>query len=448
MTKFHECNDDSLNASFEGINSLGKLTKDIFSKKGISTDSILFDHSIDKIEQPFTASIMEILNKPIDSPTIREIARKCKNGYVSILIDDHTRFTPTRIFLPYLFEAFSDAGISRDQIKLVVALGSHEPNPEALTQKKLGNNIAREYEIIYPNVLSAKDYFQIGRTAFGSRVSVHRSVLEADVRISIGGVVPHVIAGWSGGAKILAPGVTDLKTNQLTHLLPALSDDCFTLPGNPDNFVRKEMEQIGHHVGLDLIINVVHDCYGNIINFFCGDMISSHRIAVNSARYYYLLSIPTKVDLLIADAWPLSLDYWQCVRAFCNASLACKENGAIVFVTKCSKGLSGGAPIHGDSLRKIPELNIKSMEVKKALLDPNPIGLGTALLHKKYLGLKQVFCVSPGLSTEDCHSLGFVKCSTVPEAICEALGYLSSNDILSGVISSAGVTLPVVGHLN
>ena len=207
--------------------------------------------------QPTTAPgttedlVAAALRHPIGTPPLRELAQRIHmpGQRIAILVDDCTRKTPTAQILPLVLAELA-AGVSPRDITIVVALGTHRPLAEDELQTKLGAAAQAGYTIVNQPCTAAADFVEVGQMTSlqGSAelppipAQINRHVLQADLRISIGMITPHLDAGFSGGAKMVLPGVCSLATVDAFHLASAFVPQ--NQLGDPEAPLRCLLENI------------------------------------------------------------------------------------------------------------------------------------------------------------------------------------------------------------
>ena len=134
---------------------------------------------------------------------------------VAIVVDDITRPTPTKVLLPLVLDQLAATGIAREKIKIIVAVGSHAPLSEADLSRKLGAEIVREYKILQHDPL--RNLAEIGICLDKIPVKINKDFLDSDLKISMGCITPHPFAGFSGGGKLILPGLASMEVIERTH---------------------------------------------------------------------------------------------------------------------------------------------------------------------------------------------------------------------------------------
>jgi nickel-dependent lactate racemase len=193
------------------------------------------------------AEVERALDNPIGHKGIDELAKK----KTVVVVDDNTRPTPVNRILPILLDRLNEAGIEDGDISVLIALGTHRVMSDSEVREKVGAE-ALERVSVTNHYWKRKDMLvDMGKTPSGVPLSVNRCYLEANVRIGVGYIVPHCQAGWTGGAKIIQPGVCGAETTDYTHWLSARFD-VRHLIGVANNPVRLEIENVVRNIGLDL----------------------------------------------------------------------------------------------------------------------------------------------------------------------------------------------------
>ncbi len=282
--------------------------------------------------------IREALDHPIDTPTIPELARGKKS--VAIAVDDLTRPTQASRIIPYLLEKLHEGGIADDDIVFIMALGAHRIMTRQDLVKKLGEAIVDRFAVYNHNAF--ENLVDCGKTKLGTPVMVNRFYAEADLKIGIGFLSPHLLAGFGGGGKIVLPGLCGIDTLEANHgaaFAGRFTSGIAMIEGNTQ---RADLEDTARRVGLDLVIDSVGNSRGTTAGVFAGDMVKAHRAAVDLARRVYATKAPHGADIGIFNAFPKDTDMLQCANAlnlWTKADIPLvKEGGVVVLATAGSEG--------------------------------------------------------------------------------------------------------------
>ena len=239
------------------------------------------------------AAAMELaLAEPVGCPALKEEAARAESA--CILICDFTRPVPNGVILPPLIRTLLDAGMAPERITVLVATGLHRPNegeelaalvgdPWVLETVDVANHFARE----------DADHVPVGTTERGTVVRLDRRFVEADLRIATGLVEPHFMAGWSGGRKVIAPGVAHAETITTFHSARFMEHPNCTncvLEGNP---LHEEQLAIMAMIGGARALNSVIDDERRIAFLNYGEVVASHAAAVGFAEQYCTVPWPS-----------------------------------------------------------------------------------------------------------------------------------------------------------
>ena len=384
--------------------------------------------------------IKESLRNPIHQAPLCE---KVKKGMKVVIIgDDLTRFTPRRKIFPPLLDALNDAGVPDKDMTVLIALGTHRYMNDEEIEACYGKGVTKRVEVLNHEWREENNFVYAGTTRSCIPVKVNKIAYQADYLIGVGSVVPHLLAGYGGGGKIIQPGIcsweTTGKTHMLPFILPAGESGFFDLAGNPENKVRLEMEEVAEIVGLDFVVNVVINSKQEIIKVISGDPVKAHREGVRKAREIYESKIHELANIVIISSYPADIDYWQGVKPLCYAQHGIEEKGTIILLAGFPDGIS---PTHND-LEKYGNKSYKEIE---KLINENKfedlVCASGLLTHTLLTGRSEIVCVSEGLSIKQKENLGFKHANTVEEALEIALVRQGKNAKI-GVIDYGGDVLP------
>ena len=248
------------------------------------------------------AAIRDAMANPIGEPALVELA-KGKQRPV-IVVDDLARPTPAFKIMPYVLEALHQAGIKGEQIRILIATGTHgHQDPEAL-RSKLGDQAVDTCNIIVHSDTNKKELANLGKTSYNSPVWINRNVVDTDLLIGIGGVYPQHTVGFGGGSK-LCLGILGKKT--ITHL--HFKHDGVAGTYNIDNDFRRELDEIARMVGLRTMFTIHTNADLELVGLKCGDHFKYYRDAARFSRERYDAPYPSEADVVIANAYPSDVSY-------------------------------------------------------------------------------------------------------------------------------------------
>jgi nickel-dependent lactate racemase len=274
--------------------------------------------------------IAEAIGNPIGCGTLSELSKGSKTA--AIVVDDHTRPTPAYEIIPHLLKELADSGIREDNITIIAGLGGHRPMTEQEFELKVGRGVFKHVKVVNHDYTSNFVYY--GKSKAGVPIWLNRTFAEADVKLGIGGLIPHVGAGYAAGAKIVLPGICSLETIRLNHEL--LSGKHL---GNVENPLRHDIEDVARIIGIDFTVNVVMNLDLHACGVFAGDFLKAHRAGVKMAKEVYEVPIPEKADVTLVSAFPVDADLIQSAKALYHSIEATKAGGTIVLFTASPEGL-------------------------------------------------------------------------------------------------------------
>ena len=306
------------------------ITLNILDKNYFGT---LNPKEVKETENPVD-EVKKALANPIGSKKLKEIVSS--QDKVIILVSDVTRPSPSSILLPPILKELNEAGVNNDQISIVFGLGIHRKQTEEEKKRLVGEKVYNQVKCIDHDI---DNCVKIGTTKRSNEVSVFKKVLEADFIIATGNLEFHYFAGYSGGAKAVAPGVCGRETTANNHkhfLEPGAKAGL--IKGNP---VREEIEEIGEMVGVNFIVNAVLNSHKKIVKIVAGDVTKAHREGAIYTNNIFSVKIDNLADIVIASpgGYPKDIDLYQTHKAMENAVLAVKKGGIIIIAGECRDGL-------------------------------------------------------------------------------------------------------------
>jgi len=283
------------------------------------------------------AELVRMLDDPIGSPPLPMIAKWVKD--VAIAVDDTSRPTPIARLLPPVLTRVEAAGVARERIKIIVALGSHAPLSKDELRHKLGEAVASDYHIVQHD--ATKDLSDIGMDLDGIPVRINSAFYRADLKITMGCITPHPFAGFSGGGKMVLPGLSSIEIIERTHRFVAMGfrGGLGVIEGNR---FREDVETVCRRCKLDLIVDSVLNQNREIAGIFAGDFVEAFQKGVDFARGVYRTPLPERVDVALLNAYPKDSDLVQSENAF-NLLRSAKhafleEEGQVILMSAAGKG--------------------------------------------------------------------------------------------------------------
>jgi nickel-dependent lactate racemase len=297
------------------------------------------------------AALVSALRNPIGTPPLRRLVGSGQT--VAISVCDITRPMPSSTLLPVLLAELSH--VPNDQITILVATGTHRANTRAELEEMLGPEVVRDYEIINHDGFDESTLAPLGETSDGVPVHINRRFLEADVRITTGFVEPHFFAGFSGGPKMVAPGLAGFSTIMGLHgadLIAHANSTWGITEGNP---IHDEIRSIAARAEVDFNVDVTINREREITTAYAGELSAVHRAACQVARRTAMSPVTEPFDVVVTtnSGYPLDLNLYQSVKGMSAAAQIVKRGGTIICAAECSDGI----PEHGEYGRLLASRN-------------------------------------------------------------------------------------------
>jgi len=358
--------------------------------------------------------ITKSLLRPIGlNQSLFDMVKGRKNA--CILICDKTRPVPNKILLPPILKTFHAAGLKHDDILILIATGIHRPNLGDELTELVGEEIKNNYRIEnhYSNDLSSHKH--LGKSSKGADVWIDKRFIESEFKITMGFIEPHLMAGFSGGRKLIVPGIASIETMKYMHgpeMLAHPNAREGVIEGNP---FHEEALEIAKMAGTDFIVNVALNEQRQICGIFSGDLEKAHLKGIEFVRNYVRKTVPAPVDIVITTSagYPLDATYYQAIKGLTAAMPIVKEGGTIIIAAECSEGIGS------DEFIKLVK---ESSDFDKFL---------NKIFHKNFFVIDQwqlqefvkvakkanIILVSSGLTTEQKDSIHIQWAETVQDAL-------------------------------
>ena len=305
-----------------------------FCVPGVKLVGIFSPRALPPAADPARA-LREALASPVAGPRLRDMASGTSR--VAIGIEDATRPVPNALLVDAVMAELETAGVSPERVTVVVATGLHRP----MTDGELAVALGRWFGVVTHENHDAENpqrLTRLGTTSLGTEISVNRSFMEADLKITTGDVEYHQFCGYGGGAKCVYPGLADaaaIRTNHSRMDLPGTGPG--SIDGNP---VREEIDEVGRMTGIHFNVSVAMDAQHRIVAVRAGDPILSFRQACRFVDEMYSVEVPCRADLVIASpgGHPKDIDLYQSQKAIEEATQVVKPGGNVLVTARCSEG--------------------------------------------------------------------------------------------------------------
>ena len=346
------------------------------------------------------SAIAAALDSPLGCGRVGEEARGCASA--CILVCDVTRPVPNSLILRPIVERLLGAGLDPRAITILVATGLHRPNegeelsrligdPWVLEKVRVSNHLARQDE----------QHVLLGTTSLGIPVRLDRRFVEADLRIVVGLVEPHFMAGWSGGRKLVLPGVAHADTIAAFHAARMIGHAraaACTLEGNPLHETQREVIRM---LGKVLGVNVVIDDRRRLSFASFGEIEESHAAAVRFADPFFSILVAGRFGTVLASGagFPLDATYYQAVKGICAGAAILEPGGELFVAAACSEGF-GSAEFRA-SQRLLRDLGKERFRAEAFGRARSRIDEWETVMLLKALDVGRVHLFSEGLDGED-----------------------------------------------
>ena len=328
--------------------------------------------NFDVIEPKFikeVESAKEEISKALLSPTNSKPLRSLLEGKndIAISVCDITRAQPRKVVIETIVEHIKDL-IPISNIKILIATGTHRANTKDELIEMLGKDIVETLNVINHVCDDKESLIEMPTSLDDVSVLLNKHWVNADFRITTGFVEPHFFAGFSGGSKLVAPGLAGLKTIMKLHNYKRLNNPNSIWGEVEKNPIQQDVRKIAKETGVDFTLDVALNRDQKITNVFSGDLIDSHNEACNFARETAMVQVSQPYDLVITSnsGYPLDQNLYQTVKGLSAASQIVKDNGEILCLSECSDGI----PSHGKFYSLLSEFSDPE-QVEGMLSDPN-----------------------------------------------------------------------------
>ncbi|MFP6677870.1 MAG: nickel-dependent lactate racemase [Pirellulaceae bacterium] len=280
-----------------------------------------------------------LLANPIGSPPLHELAAGKNNA--CILICDITRPVPNELILDVVLPRLHSAGIAKKDVTILIATGLHRPSTHGEIVEMVGAKIASTYRIENHFGTRRDEHDYLGESPRGVPIWIDRRYLQAELKLTIGLIEPHFMAGYSGGRKLICPGIAALETIRVWHgpqFLEHPLAGAGHLDGNP---VHEENTWIARRAGCDFIVNAIIDSEHRPLRFVAGDMEQAFLAGSEYVSSVVTATIDQPVDVVVTSAagYPLDTTFYQSVKGMVAAAAVVKPGGTVVVAAGMSEGI-------------------------------------------------------------------------------------------------------------
>ncbi len=386
-------------------------------------------------------AVAQALRAPVGSaPLLDEAAGKTS---ACILICDITRPTPNQLFLQPIIRQLMEAGVEPARILVMVATGLHRPNLGAELEELVGDPwVLSTVRVVNHDARDDAAHVDLGCTPHGTRVRLDRRFVEADLKLVTGLVEPHFMAGYSGGRKVIAPGVAHKETITTFHSARFMADpraENLVLEGNP---LHREQLAIVAMLGRVLAVNTVIDEARRLsfVNF--GEVVASHAEAMEFAARYTRVELPHRFGTVVTSAagYPLDKTYYQTVKGMVAPLDILEPGGDLIIASECSEGM--GSREYVEAQRRLIALGMDGFAADIGRKQHADVDEWQTQMQLKPMRAGTVHLYAPSLPAEARALTGVHPVDSVEAAVAESVG--RTGDRRVAVIPEGPYLVPVV----
>ncbi len=367
------------------------------------------------------AALNQALDQPIAGPPLLELARGKSSAAISVC--DITRPAPNAVTLPPILKRLQEAGIPAGAITILVATGLHRGATEEEIRVIVGSEIAANYRVVNHDARAIAEQRHLGNTGRGTPVYIDERFMSADLHLTLGFIEPHLMLGFSGGRKLVAPGVAGEQTIKVIHSPRFMREPAATEGSITENPLHAELLEIaamaGHHFMLDVTLTPEREISG----IFAGRPVEAHRAGVAFLTKNSLVDLGGRADVVITSAagYPLDLTFYQAIKGVTAAEHLVKPGGTILMIAECSEG--AGSPEFAEKLASFKGYSGFLSEIEQA-----PVVVDQWQLEKLALiGLRaNLLFYTPKIPKVQMGALGERSFSDLPDAVAHAVGGLDA----------------------
>jgi nickel-dependent lactate racemase len=286
------------------------------------------------------STLRNAIRSPIGKLPLRELLKRGQT--IGISVCDITRAQPRQLMLEALFSEIP--GLRLDDVTIFIATGTHRRNTDEEIERMIGREFARSCRVICHDARDTASLVHVGDTN-GVRVLLNREWIARDFKITTGFVEPHFFAGFSGGPKMVAPGLAGLETVMTLHNAERIGHPNATWGVTQGNPIHDDVREIARLTGVDFALDVTLNRDQQITAAFAGDLFQEHAAACDVARQNAMRSVDQPFDIVITtnSGYPLDQNLYQAIKGMSAAAKIVKKGGTIICAAECRDGI----PNHG-----------------------------------------------------------------------------------------------------
>jgi nickel-dependent lactate racemase len=400
--------------------SFGKSGIDVTVPDGFRSQVIMSHTARALVDEQ--AALNAALDSPIGCEPILQLAAGKKTAAISVC--DITRPAPNKVTLPPLLQRLHQAGIPAEGISILVATGLHRGATPDEIDAIVGPEIAARYRIVSHDAKTLAEHRSLGATGRGTPVYIDERFMAADLHITLGFIEQHLMLGFSGGRKLIAPGLAAQETIKVLHSPRFMREPMATEGSIAANPLHAELLEIARMARHDFMLDVTLTQERRISGVFAGDPVKAHAAGVAFVEQTCLERLEEPVDAVITSSagYPLDLTFYQCVKGITAATHMVKPGGRILIIAQCAEGV--GSPEFARRLSGMKNFKDFLEDIREAPVEVDQWQLEKlALTGEKF----ELFFFTPGVTKGQLGFLGSWTYNSVEEAVASVLDGLPAD---------------------
>jgi len=288
------------------------------------------------------AAFRSAVRAPIGAPALRELV--AAHERVVIVTSDITRATPNERLIPWILDELGH--VPPENITVIIGTGSHRATKPEEMERMFGREVLERVRVVDHDAHDPTGVTYLGTTSRGAKAYLNLDYVNADKRIVVGFIEPHLYAGFSGGPKGIMPGIAGIETVKFFHnyqMVGSPGSTWLNLEGNPIQEMSREVAALAPP---HFMVNVTLNGSKGITGFFCGDYREAHLVGCEFCKRTGATRVPQRYDVVVTTngGYPLDQNLYQCIKGMSAGAGIVKQNGTIVMCAELSDGL----PDHGN----------------------------------------------------------------------------------------------------
>ena len=287
-------------------------------------------------------ALINAIRTPIGTRPLKQMLSSDQT--VAISVCDITRPMPSSRVLPILLAELSH--VPDEQITILIATGTHRQNTDVELEEMLGTEVVNRYQVVNHNSFDPDTIINVGETSNGIPILLNSIWVNADFRITTGFVEPHFFAGFSGGPKMVAPGLAGFETIMHLHSAPLIADNNSVWGITDGNPIHDSIREISYITGVDFSIDVTINRDHRITSVYAGELFAVHKAACDVSRRLSMRAVTSPYEIVVTtnSGYPLDMNVYQSVKGMSAAAQIVQYCGTIICASECSEGI----PDHGE----------------------------------------------------------------------------------------------------